>query len=179
MANSEELYDAIEADDADTISQLLTRQPGLVNSVEETPPPIHWAIYRDKRRAVEALLDRGADLALQDRDRDATPLDYAEYAVVYARRESIRMPIARGASLDSAMAVALEGVSGGFDEFEELPVGNSMKRLSGCSANSTRRNPPTPKTCHNSPTRLIVAPRFTADGQSAFPALPLRAESPV
>ena len=51
MANSEELYDAIEADDADTISQLLTRQPGLINSVEEAPPPIHWAIYRDRRRA--------------------------------------------------------------------------------------------------------------------------------
>ena len=118
MANSEELYDAIEADDADTISQLLTRQPGLVNSVEETPPPIHWAIYRDKRRAVETLLDRGADLALQDQDRDATPLDYA---VVYARRESIRMLIARGASLDSAMEVALKGASGGFEEFGELP----------------------------------------------------------
>ena len=118
MANSEELYGAIEADDAGTISQLLTRQPSLVNSVDETPPPIHWAIYRDKQRAVEALLDRGADLALQDQDRDATPLDYA---VVYARRESIRMLIARGASLDSAMEVALKGASGGFEEFGELP----------------------------------------------------------
>lgn len=118
MANSEELYSAIEADDADTISQLLTRQPSLVNSVDETPPPIHWAIYRDKRRAVEALLDRGADLALQDQDRDATPLDYA---VVYGRRESIRMLIAHGASLDSALEVALKGASGGFEEFGELP----------------------------------------------------------
>ena len=31
------------------------------------------------------------------------------------------MLIARGASLDSAMEVALKGASGGFEEFEELP----------------------------------------------------------
>ena len=118
MADSEELYRAIEADDPDAIAQVLTRRPGLVNSIEETPPPIHWAIYRDKPGAVEALLDGGADLALRDQDRDATPLDYA---VVYARQESIQMLIARGASLDSAMEVALKGASGGFEEFEELP----------------------------------------------------------
>ena len=128
MANSEELYDAIEADDAATISQLLTRQPGLVNSVDETPPPIHWAIYRDKRCAVEALLDRGADLALRDQDRDATPLDYA---VVYARRESIRMLIAHGASLDSAMEVARKGASGGFEEFGELPGREQYEKVVG------------------------------------------------
>lgn len=128
MANSEELYDAIEADDAGTISQLLTRQPSLANSVDETPPPIHWAIYRDKPGAVEALLDGGADLALRDQDRDATPLDYA---VVYARRESIRMLIAHGASLDSAMEVALKGASGGFEEFEELPGREQYEEIVG------------------------------------------------
>ena len=110
MPDTAELYDAIEADDADSIVQLLTSRPGLVNSPEETPPPIHWAIYRDKRRAVAALLDQGADLGLRDQDRDATPLDYA---VVYARREAIRMLIARGASLDGAIAVARKGASGG------------------------------------------------------------------
>ena len=128
MANSEELYSAIEADDADTISQLLTRQPSLANSVDETPPPIHWAIYRDKPGAVEALLDGGADLALRDQDRDATPLDYA---VVYARRESIQMLIAHGASLDSAMKVALKGASGGFEEFGELPGREQYEEIVG------------------------------------------------
>ena len=128
MADSEELYSAIEADDPDAIAQLLTRRPGLVNSLDETPPPIHWAIYRDKRRAVEALLDRGANLGLRDQDRDATPLDYA---VVYARRESIRMLIARGASLDSAMAVALKGASGGFEEFGELPGREQYEEIVG------------------------------------------------
>ena len=128
MPDTEELYAAIEADDADRIAQLLTRQPGLVNSVQETPPPIHWAIYRDKRRAVEALLERGADLGLRDQDRDATPLDYA---VVYGRRESIRMLIAHGASLDSAMKVALKGASGGFEEFGELPGREQYEEIVG------------------------------------------------
>ena len=128
MPDTEELYSAIEADDADRIAQVLTRQPGLVNSLEETPPPIHWAIYRDKQRAVEALLDRGADLGLRDQDRDATPLDYA---VVYARRESIQMLIAHGASLDAGMAVALKGASGGFEEFEELPGRGQYEEIVG------------------------------------------------
>lgn len=128
MPDIEELYSAIEADDADRIVQVLTRRPGLVNSQEETPPPIHWAIYRDKRRAVEALLDRGADLCLRDQDRDATPLDYA---VVYARRESIQTLIAHGASPDAGMAVALKGASGGFEEFEELPGREQYKGIVG------------------------------------------------
>ena len=128
MTDTEELYDAIEADDARRIVQLLTRQPRLVDSLNETPPPIHWAIYRDKRRAVEALLDRGADLDLRDQDRDATPLDYA---VVYARRESIRMLIAHGASLDGGMAVALKGAAGGFEEFEELPGRERYEEIVG------------------------------------------------
>ena len=75
MPDTEDLYKAIEADDVDRIEQLLTERPGLVNSTEQAPPPIHWAIYRDKRGAVEALLNHGADLTLRDRDRDATPLD--------------------------------------------------------------------------------------------------------
>ena len=118
MPDSEDLYAAIEADDVDRIEQLLTMCPGLVNSAGEAPPPIHWAIYRNKRGAVEALLNHGADLTLQDRDRDATPLDYA---VVYARRELIPLLISRGASLDCGMLVALKGASGGFEEYPELP----------------------------------------------------------
>ena len=94
-------------------------------------------------------------------DRGASPLQVANPAI---------RPDLGGASLDSAMEVALKGASGGFGESRSCPVVYSMKRLSGCSANSARRNPANPETCHNSPTRLIVAPRFAADGQSAFPA---------
>ena len=118
MGNTDDLYRAIEADDGALIEQLLTIRPGLVNVAEQTPPPIHWAIYRDKRAAVRALLDHGADLALRDHDRDATPLDYA---VVYVRKELIPELVSRGASLDEGMRVALRGASGGFEEYPELP----------------------------------------------------------
>ena len=73
MPRSEDLYRAIDADDVDWIDRLLTMSPDFVNSTDVAPPPIHWAIYRDRREAVETLLNRGADLALRDRDRDATP----------------------------------------------------------------------------------------------------------
>ena len=118
MPGFEDLYSAIDADDVDRIERLLTMWPGFVNSTDEAPPPIHWAIYRDRRGAVEVLLNHGADLALRDRDRDATPL---ECAVVYARRELIPLLISRGADLDSGMRVALKGASGGFEEYAELP----------------------------------------------------------
>ena len=118
MPDTEDLYKAIEADDVDRIEQLLTERPGLVNSTEQAPPPIHWAIYRGKRGAVEVLLNHGADLSLRDRDRDATPLDYA---IVYARRELIAALTSRGADLASGMRVALKGACGGFEEYAELP----------------------------------------------------------
>lgn len=118
MPRSEDLYRLIDADDVNGIERLLTKWPGLVNSTDEVPPPIHWAICRDKRGAVETLLNHGADLALRDRDREATPLDYV---VVYARRELVSLLISRGASLESGMRVAVKGASGGFGEFAELP----------------------------------------------------------
>ena len=118
MSHSDDLYSAIDADDVDRIERLLATRPGMVNSIDQVPPPIHWAIYRDRRGAVQALLNHGADLGLRDRDRDATPLDYA---VVYARKELIRLLISRGANLDSRMRVARQGASGGFEEFAELP----------------------------------------------------------
>ncbi len=118
MCSTDSLYGAIEADDVDRIERLLTMRPGLVNSAEQAPPPIHWAIYKDQRRAVNALLNHGADLALRDRDRDATPLDYA---VVYARTELVPLLISHGADLDGGMRVALKGASDGFEEYAELP----------------------------------------------------------
>lgn len=118
MPDSKELYRAIEADDVERIGRLLTMRAGLVNTSEEAPPPIHWAIHRDKRAALETLLNHGADLALRDQDRNATPLDHA---AVYARTEPIPVLISRGASLDSGMRVALNGASGGFEEHAELP----------------------------------------------------------
>ncbi len=118
MSDCKDLYTAIDADDVDRIDRLLAMSLGLVNSTSETPPPIHWAIYRDKCRAAVTLLSHGADLALRDQNRGATPLDYA---VVYARKELIPSLIAHGADLESGLQVALKGASGGFEMYSELP----------------------------------------------------------
>ena len=118
MSHIRDLYVAIETDDIAKIGELLLARPGLVNSVEETPPPIHWAIYLDKRDALEQLLEHGADTELRDQDRDATPLDYA---IVYARKEVIRLLVSHGANLEGKARVAAKGASGGFEEFGELP----------------------------------------------------------
>ncbi len=146
MLHCEELYRAIDADDIDWIDRLLTITPDWINSTDTAPPPLHWAIYRDKRRAVGVLLNHGADLALRDRDRDATPLDYA---VVYARRELIPLLISHGASLDSGMQVAIKGASGGFEDYPELPdrrqyegILELLREMSSPQPRAVRRAPP-------------------------------------
>ena len=118
MPQVRDLYAAVEADNIEKIGKLLTADPNLANSVEETPPPIHWAIYQDKRAAVQQLLEYGADTELRDQDRDATALDYA---VVYGRKEIIRLLVSYGANLDGRAQLAAKGASGGFEEFNELP----------------------------------------------------------
>ena len=118
MPGPRDLYSAIEADQLDRIREVLTMRPSLVNAVEETPPPIHWAIYHDKREAVELLLDLGANIELRDQDRDATPLDYA---IVYARKDIIRIMVSRGANLEGRLRLAAKGAAGGFEAFGDLP----------------------------------------------------------
>ena len=117
-ARLEELYAAIAKGDTAGVREVLDREPDLVRASRKTPPPLHWAVYHNSPRAVELLLDAGADIGLRDPDRDATPL---EYAVVYARRRIIRILAARGADARSGLPVALKGASGGFAEFAELP----------------------------------------------------------
>ena len=118
MSVTQELGRAIEANDGDKARHLLTTHAGLADSTEETPPPIHWAIYQDKREMVELLLDHGADLERRDQDRDATPLDYA---IVYARKDIIRVLVARGANVEGRLKVATKGAAGGFEAYGELP----------------------------------------------------------
>ena len=118
MPNVEELCQAIEDNDINRAKELLSIRSVLADSVQGTPPPIHWAIYHDKRQMVELLLDHGADIERRDQDRNATPLDYA---IVYGRKEIIPVLISRGANLEGRLQLAAKGVSGGFEEFNELP----------------------------------------------------------
>ena len=72
-----ELTAATEANDAEAVARLLKEDRALVNCKDETPPPLHWAIYKDRPRIVEMLLDYGADIESRDQDNDTTPIRYA------------------------------------------------------------------------------------------------------
>ncbi len=116
---------ATEANDPQTAARLLEEDPALANCRDETPPPLHWAIYMNRPRIAEVLLDHGADIEGRDQDNDATPI---RYAVVYGRREIIRLLIARGADWGvvegkdtSVLQEALRGAAGGYEEFDDLP----------------------------------------------------------
>ena len=114
----EELYALIVAGDVAGVREILARDPDLADASEETPPPLHWAIYHNRPEIAELLLDADAGLDVRDPDRAATPI---EYAAVYARRRIIRLLVARGADAESGLAVALRGAGGRFEEFPELP----------------------------------------------------------
>ena len=118
VSEIEDLYGAISDNDVERVDTLLASDKNLANSTDETPPPIHWAIYQDRLQIAEMLLDHGADLERRDQDRQATPLDYA---IVYARKDIIPVLIARGANLSGKLELAEKGASGGFEEFGELP----------------------------------------------------------
>ena len=126
QAGAAALYEAIEAGDSERIQTLLAQQPGLVNSLAETPPPIHWAIFHDRPEAVEVLLEHGADIELADQDRAATPL---EYAIVYARKEIVRVLLSHGANLKGRLELAVKGASGGFEVYAELPDRREYKDI--------------------------------------------------
>ena len=126
MSRVQDLYQAIEAEDTTRIGKLVSDRPNIVNSTEETPPPIHWAIYLNKKNAVERLLVHGANTELKDQDRNATPLDYA---VVYARKDIIRLLVSHGADLEEGVQVAAKGASGGFEEFDELPTRETYEEI--------------------------------------------------
>ena len=126
MSRVQDLYQAIEAEDTTRIGKLVSDRPNIVNSTEETPPPIHWAIYLNKKNAVERLLVHGANTELKDQDRNATPLDYA---VVYARKDIIRLLVSHGADLEEGVQVAAKGASGGFEEFDELPTPETYEEI--------------------------------------------------
>ena len=118
-SNLNQLYEAIDTSDVPAIRRILSSQPDCVNSLQSTPPPLHWAIYQDAVEVVQTLLEFEINLELQDQDRDATPLDYA---IVYGRRTIIPLLIEHGADTRGRLKTAMKGARGGFAEFSELPT---------------------------------------------------------
>ena len=90
-----------------------------------TPPPLHCAVLWNRPAIAEILLDHGADIELRDPDRETTPL---RYAIVYCKRDLIPLLLERGANAaatkeggTTAWQLAVEGVEGAFDEFDDCP----------------------------------------------------------
>ena len=111
------IYDAMDADDVELARRFLTEDRKQVESVDLIPPPIHYAIYGNKPQFVEVLLDHGADIERRDPDFASRPLTYA---VVHQRHEIIRLLIERGAGTEGAMSLALRGLDGEFEVYNDL-----------------------------------------------------------
>ena len=126
FAKLDEFYEAIEAEDACKIRTLLTEESTMLNSREYTPPPLHTAVYLDKPQAVQTLLEFDVDLELRDKDRDATPLDWA---IVYAREKIVPLLVEEGSDTYGRLQTAKKGATGGFEEFEELPNRATYTRI--------------------------------------------------
>lgn len=63
------LYAAIYAGQSLRVRALLKIEPSLVNSTRRKPPPLHWAVHRNRLSMVVLLLDAGADIQLRDSER--------------------------------------------------------------------------------------------------------------
>jgi cytohesin len=92
------LHAAADAGDVVAIDRIAKRQPDLINAPEAGDhTPLHVAIARGKREAVEHLLQDGANLEARDVCR-WTPL---HMAVDNNRKEIVEFLLARGADVNA------------------------------------------------------------------------------
>jgi len=110
------IHVAAAADDVESVRRLLDAEPDLVYLGDRKGgTPLHRAVAASARRAVEVLLERGADVhALHGRGRgDAAgyaPADFQPIDLALWKRgdlETARLLVARGAAYDLAVAAAL------------------------------------------------------------------------
>ena len=118
MSVEDELYRAIDENQIQQVRHFLRADPSIANALGETPPPLHWAIFRNRVEIAELLVDSGAELELKDQDRQSTPLDYA---IMYGRKEIANMLIERGADTHGRLELAERAAAGAYDEFPDLP----------------------------------------------------------
>lgn len=126
MTAVEDLYDAIEAGDRTTLTEILASRPEFVEGAGATPPPLHWAIYHDQLSMVERLLDSGADIERQDQDRQATPL---AYAIVFGRPDITQHLIDAGADTSGMRDLALRGAAGEFQHYPDVATPNQFASI--------------------------------------------------
>ena len=126
MSVHHELANSIESGDTASVKRIIQENPGLVNSQDWTPPPLHCAVLWNQPLVAEILLDHGADLEIRDPDRETTPL---QYATLYCKKDMIRLLVSRGARANftrdggsDVLQLAIRGTQGEFEEFDDLPT---------------------------------------------------------
>jgi len=117
------IYDAIDRNDPVLAERVVAEDPAQIEFIDEIPPPIFAAIWADKPRMVEWLLDHGANIERRNQDFGATPLVSAVIGLdIYERgravrsKEIISMLVARGANTNGAMRAALRGLAGAYED---------------------------------------------------------------
>lgn len=129
--------DAIQSGNIPTVASLIQQHPELVNHPDWTPPPLHCAVLWDQAAVAELLLDNGADIEMQDPDRQTTPL---RYAIMYGKTELFPVLLSRGANTGpiveggtSALQLAKDAAAGALEEYDDLPsrdvYGKVVRRL--------------------------------------------------
>ena len=120
------LYSAISAGQSVRVRSLLGVEPGLANSSQRTPPPLHWAVYRNRIRMVQVLLDAGADIELSDREGGSTALDYA---ILHAREDIVRLLIDRGADTEGRLGMVRAAAEEGYVWYPQLHEPGAYVRI--------------------------------------------------
>ena len=113
------LHAALAAGDLSAAAALVQADPGIVSSPDEIPPPLHWTIYQQQPQMAAWLIDRGADLSLEDPDHGTSPL---VCATIMGQREIMEFLVAAGAPTAGARDAAERGLRG---EFEDVGLPSS------------------------------------------------------
>lgn len=72
---SEELFKAVQNNDAETVIKLIEESPDLVNSKDDNDfTPLHWAVKFDSLEAGKALIDGGADVNIKSEYNGVAPI---------------------------------------------------------------------------------------------------------
>ena len=108
------IYQAIAANDFGSAARILAENKAAAESLDEIPPPIHYAIYNNTPKMLELLLEHGANIERRDQDQNSTPL---VCAIVMKHKEIISTLIRHGAKTDDAAKVAERGLAGEFENY--------------------------------------------------------------
>lgn len=141
MSKITDLHDAVKRGDLAEMKDLLETDRSLANARSETDVrgtyPLHVAAEFDQARAVQLLLDYGADAKLLDSENDAIALGWAAF---FGRPEVVTVLLAAGSEPSqrnkhglTPLACALGGTQGRWKQFSKASSDDWQKIVRGYS----------------------------------------------